>query len=269
MLTTRYLVRAVRFLSAGAVHANTLVEIFKLHLYDCHCRHIFFGCSHDNGYARLLEDVADRPNLNRITLLEGIPFERELAMLKSQYKTTRFQGLFRTTKINVYQQHYPSGLGPPKPQAEPSLLPLPPPQYQSPYQHPVARTPSASNSTSMNPMATSWASTAHSAPAQVATPPHTPQPTISGGTVIPRNRHGQRVDPPSNYDKIEVKRVQKLKMCMVHYLREDCLYGDSCIHRHDYKPNKNEMQTLRYVARMTPCKFGSPCDDFKCIYGHR
>lgn len=29
------------------------------------------------------------------------------------------------------------------------------------------------------------------------------------------------------------------------------------------------MATLKYVSRMTPCKFGSECDDLKCIYGHR
>ena len=73
---------------------------------------------------------------------------------------------------------------------------------------------------------------------------------------------GQRIDPVIQYDPQEVKRIKKLKMCNVHYLRNDCPY-DPCTHGHDYKPNKNELMTLRYVSRMTPCHFGSECDDPK------
>ena len=240
-----------------------IIEIFKLHLYDCHCRHIIFGCSHDNGYARLLEETqADRPVLERITLLEGVPFEKELAGLKSQYKTTKIESLFRSAKINVYQQPYYQQ------QASPQALPVP---YQSPYQPGAIRTPSASTTnSSMNPMASSWASTAISTPAHVASPPPTPKPATSKtANEIPRNRYGQRVDPYMEYDKNEVKRVQKIHMCNVHYLRHDCPYGDDCTHDHFYSPNKNELKTLKYVGRMTPCRFGTDCDDTKCIYGHR
>ncbi|MCJ1265236.1 hypothetical protein MMC22_005111 [Lobaria immixta] len=234
-------------------------ENLKLQLYDYHCRHIFFGCSHDNGYARLLEDLGDLSANDRITLLEGVPFEKELTMLKSKYKTTKFDGLFRTSKINVYQQQYP-----------PQLTPVQS-QYQSPYQ-PVMTRPSptpSSNPSSMNPMATSWATTAVSNATRIVSPPPTPQPTPVVVQTIPRNRHGQRIDPVVKYDANEVERVKKLKMCNVHFLRHDCIFGDDCTHDHAYKPNKNEVQTLRHVARMTPCKFGTECDEIKCIYGHR
>ena len=248
-------------------------EIFKLHLYDCHCRHILFGCSHDNGYARLLEDVADRQNLNRVTLLEGVPFERELAMLKSKYDATRFQGLFRTAKVTVNPQYYPQQQPLPSVQSRPQMTSMapPPPRYQSPYQPIVALSSPVPtpNSSIMNPMAASWATAANSAPTHLASPPPTPQPTPPTNKVVPRNRYGQRVDPGLNYDKIEAQRVKKIKMCNIHYLRKDCAYGDNCTHDHSYAPNKNELQTLRYVARMTPCKFGSECDDIMCIYGHR
>ena len=55
-----------------------------------------------NGYARLLEDVAEPTICDSITLLEGVPFEKELAQLDSKYRTAKFEGLFRTKKINVY-----------------------------------------------------------------------------------------------------------------------------------------------------------------------
>ena len=236
---------------SSSITDEMLIEIFKLHLYDCHCRQIIFGCSHDNGYARLLEDLlADKPTINHITLLEGVPFERELAILKNTYETTKFSNLFRTTKISIYHP------------------PQPPPQFQ--YQPPLTttRTLSIPNPTSMNPTAPSWASTAMTAPANIASPPPTPNPApVSAG--IPRNRYGQRVDPQLQYDKTEVNRVKKIHMCNVHYLRKDCPYGDECTHDHSYKPSKNELTTLKYVARMTPCRFGTECDDLGCIYGHR
>lgn len=243
---------------------KSMLENLKLQLYDYHCRHIFFGCSHDNGYARLLEDLGDLSANDRITLLEGVPFEKELTMLKSKYKTTKFEGLFRTTKINVYQQQYPPQLTPPQ------LTPVQS-QYQSPYQPVMARPSPApsSNASSMNPMATSWATTAVSNATRIVSPPPTPQPTPAAVQTIPRNRHGQRIDPVVKFDANEVERVKKLKMCNVHFLRHDCIFGDDCTHDHSYKPNKNEVQTLRHVARMTPCKFGTECDEIKCIYGHR
>ncbi|MCJ1365332.1 hypothetical protein MMC16_004453 [Acarospora aff. strigata] len=230
---------------------DKLTEIFKLHLYDCHCRHIIFGCSHDNGYARLLEDLlADKPTIKRVTLLEGVPFEKELAVLKKTYETTKFNTLFRTMKINLYHP------------------PQPPPQIQYPPPPTATRTLSIPK-TSLSPMATSWASTtAMSVPAHVASPPPNPKPAPSSVT-ISRNKYGQRVDPQILYDKNEVNRVKKIHMCNVHYLRRDCPYGDECSHDHKYKPSNNELTTLKYVARMTPCKFGTDCDDTKCIYGHR
>ncbi|MDI1489480.1 MAG: hypothetical protein OHK93_008759 [Ramalina farinacea] len=268
---------------------DKISEIFKLHLYDTHCRHILFGCSHDNGYARLLEDVGVENILNSITLLEGVPFERELDQLRSRYQTIRFDGLFRAERINVYnnnyqpQQQHPYYSSPPNngtSTQQPNGLPPPPPGYHSPYQTSISlRTPSDSTNSStapgshppgLNPAATSWAATAKSQPA-IVSPPPTPQPVTDHHQKppqVPRNRFGQRVDPVVTYDPNEVKRIKKLKMCNVNFLRNDCPY-DPCTHDHHYKPTKNELQTLRYVSRMTPCKFRGDCDDLKCIYGHR
>ncbi|KAB2108869.1 hypothetical protein AG0111_0g2978 [Alternaria gaisen] len=87
--------------------------------------------------------------------------------------------------------------------------------------------------------------------------------------VIARNRAGQRIDPPcKDYDKIEVDRVKKIKMCNVHFLRNECPYEKNCTHLHAYKPTESEVATLRLVARMAPCSNGSGCQDIRCIYGH-
>lgn len=113
-----------------------------------------------------------------------------------------------------------------------------------------------------------WAAKA-AAPAPPKTPTEDYRP-MNREEVIARNRQGQRVDPPCrDYDKAEVDRIKKIKMCNVHYLRRECPYGDNCTHSHDYKPTADEIRTLKLVARMAPCIYGSGCSDIKCIYGHR
>lgn len=86
------------------------VEQFKLHLYNNHCRQIFFGCSHDNGFARTLEEILpEAGSTDRVTLLEGTPFEKELVELP--FRTHKIEGLFRSQKINIYQNGIANGNG--------------------------------------------------------------------------------------------------------------------------------------------------------------
>ncbi|KAL8749798.1 MAG: hypothetical protein Q9184_006664, partial [Pyrenodesmia sp. 2 TL-2023] len=254
-----------------------ITELFKLQLSDYRCHHIFFGCSHDNGYARLLEQYTEPSLTSRITLLEGVPFEKELKFLQSQYSSVKFGELFRAKKINIYSPAQPTSSLPPATQAvraasDSSGAPLPHGVYQSPYQ-PITNgsnpSPTLSNASVMNPKAASWASTATAA-AQLVSPPPTPQPAPSHPATsdeIPRNRNLQRIDPPIVYDKELVNKVRNMKLCNVHFLRNDCGYKP-CTHSHDYKLSKNELGALKAIARMVPCYYGSDCDDPKCIYGH-
>ncbi|KAI4151036.1 MAG: hypothetical protein LQ341_000985 [Variospora aurantia] len=257
-----------------------ITELFKLHLNDYHCHHIYFGCSHDNGYARLLEQYTEPTHTTRITLVEGVPFERELKFLQSQFSCVKFDDLFRPNKISIYNpSQHPTSQPAPSQSARTSSdtygVPLSQAQniYQSPYQPMIGDTsPSTApnNAPMMNPKASSWASTATAA-AQLVSPPATPTPAVSqsiSSKDIPRNRYGQRVDPPVVYDKEVVNRVRNLKLCNVHFLRKDCQY-DPCTHDHCYKITKNELTSLRSIARNVPCYFGNECDDPKCIYGHK
>ncbi|TKA67600.1 hypothetical protein B0A49_04582 [Cryomyces minteri] len=201
-----------------------MTEVFKLHLYDYRCRQILFGCSHDNGYARLLEELSiDEECRNRVTLIGGVPLEKELADLS--FKKTRFQTLFRTTKINTHQQ----------------------PEFVSdfrPVTYDTNAFPSTLNQTSglVTPQSTNVSSTVTSsewpslatgtwAAAAKNAPPFVPgQSTLSAAkiiaqkssapTQIPRNRKGQRIDPSLKgiYDKDEIARIKRMKMCNVHYL---------------------------------------------------
>lgn len=265
-------------------------EVFKLHLADCHCRQILFGCSHDNGYARLLEDFTTDPTMvSRITLLEGYPYEREIAALRRHFRSTKFENLFRGVKITLpsmpppqvqaqlQQQQQQQSTGSPQFKSPAPVqhhqLNASQPAFQ-PMMQRSATVPSSAaamppgTSVSANPVPQSWALAATTT---VASPPATPQPYMPAlaTPAIPRNRRGQRIDPEFKYDRYDIKRVKLLKLCNVHYLRGDCPFGEDCSHDHSFRPTLNELASVRYIARQAPCRFGYECDDPKCIYGHR
>lgn len=87
---------------------------------------------------------------------------------------------------------------------------------------------------------------------------------------IPRNKHGQRVDPVD--DSIpyqELQRIKKMKLCNIFYLQGKNYCDGSCNHSHIYPLKSHEKSILKEVARMTPCYYKTECDDPGCIYGHR
>ncbi|CAI6340885.1 unnamed protein product [Periconia digitata] len=246
-----------------------IIETFKLYINDFHCRQIFFGCSHDNGFARALEEyMNDAAYVSKVTLLEGVPFEKELLALP--YATKKFPGIFRESKLIN-----PSVPGATTPKIYNIMPGLPPhfPPHNVGHKPDLFRTPSTSTLASDGfPVTTkpllNWAAKA-AAPPPVASPKPTYAP-VNRDEVVARNRIGQRVDPPTrDYDKTEVDRIKNMKLCNVHFLRQGCPFGENCTHIHDFNPCANEIAVLRLVARMAPCIHGSGCQDVKCIYGHR
>ncbi|KIX08216.1 uncharacterized protein Z518_02872 [Rhinocladiella mackenziei CBS 650.93] len=264
------------FVDAGSRTESTkekVCEQFNINLYDCHCHQIILGCSSDDKYASLLQDtIKDPAVLDHITLLEGIPFEKEIAAIKNNFKSTKFENVFRTTKLA------PSAVQPKGPlQAVTATLPA------------LARVESngttGTNSSSSTPAMT-WASMtaqpfAPSAPASKASTTRTSTPTsmkspeaaVSKPVTksIDRNRHGQRIDKvDSSIPNYEIQRIKKLKLCNIYYLQGPSFCtSNNCSHSHTYPLSKGERNVLREVARMTPCYYKMDCTDPDCIYGHR
>ncbi|KAI9736187.1 MAG: hypothetical protein M1834_001072 [Cirrosporium novae-zelandiae] len=266
------------------------------------------GSGKERADAKLCETMADQAIVKGITLLEGVPFEKELASLKKTYLSTKFEGLFRDSKINVNSMHAINVIHPGGPPLSttnithsggPSMNSANTTHSGGPSMNsgntihsggPVINSANATHtggpppgltssrstsslsmaSPSLNPTAATWASAAMAAPpAHTASPTNVnrkPSPTET--PTVARNKYQQRIDLPINFEKKEVTRIKNMKVCNNHYLRGDCPYGDICVHSHKWKPNKNEIQTLRHIARWTPCTYGAECDDPKCIYGH-
>jgi hypothetical protein len=223
-----------------------------------------------------------------------VPFEKELIPLP--YRKKKLPGIFRESKIVLdggprsnYHPIASSMESPPTVSKHYSILPGLPTRFPAPSRPAIflesplpsaaalattnmPRTPSSSTlasdaSTPALKPATSWAAKAAApAPSRSSSPAYKP---VVRDEVIARNRAGQRIDPPcKSYDKLEVDRIKKLKMCNVHFLRAECPFNADCTHEHAHAPTADEIGTLRLVARMAPCVNGSACQDIKCIYGH-
>lgn len=239
--------------------------MFRAHLYDCHCHQIFLGISHDNGYARLLEErLGDIQAIDHITVIEGVPFEKELANLQSAFKTTKFNTLFRDSKIAQNHQIWAVPQTP--------VMPSPVPQRASAIAgnlstptNPLSRVSSntTTTSSSSNPAAipnplTSWAAKTAAPFVPSAQPGKSP---VSPATVkefpstpgVDRNRLGQRIDQlDTTIPNEDIRRVKKLKLCNVHFLLGNC-HNDRCTHDHNYKLSKHDKKCLEMVSKMTPC----------------
>lgn len=208
---------------------------------DAHCQHILFGGSADNGYARVLEPyVEDETVRGKITLLEGPPFARELAVIKDKFRVASFANVFRHQKLFNNKRRISFHITPP---ATPSV---------------------------------DYASVAGKAPSTSAPPPTTQlSPSrVPVSTQVLRNRMGQRVDAPLKYSFDDFMSLKARKLCNSFHLLGKCSsrafenYG-KCQHDHDGTLNRSEMEALRAVARQSPCQRGLECNDPDCPFGHR
>lgn len=162
----------------------------------------------------------------------------------------------------------------------------PPPKIATPM---LARIPSTSSTKTMNsgPGVPSAASTPQLTWAAMTAQPFVPKAadtkngvlsTISTNTSgvpppaaeVPRNKHGQRIDPvDTTIPYQELQRIKRMKLCNIYYLVSKTECAGNCGHSHSYPLTKYEKSILKEVARMTACHNKTECDDIDCIYGHR
>ncbi|EME86132.1 uncharacterized protein MYCFIDRAFT_82071 [Pseudocercospora fijiensis CIRAD86] len=284
----------------GKVIAN-----FKHEVHNYQCRHILFGCSHDNGFARHLERYThDDATVAKVTLLEGVPFEKELRTLP--YQQQKFPGLFRDSKIvvnsvdlvtadfsrlrhdskhnlNVFNPNS-AVFTPPSQTPAPTTPAFSPKTLASdalgPLRNDLTRTNSMSSvalseaaPSVSTPNGGGWANiakgSAHLPYKDLTKKVAEPLPT---GPAVLLNKDDQRIDVEMEYDHEKVFSLKKIKLCNQHYIGRGCCHyqagNRNCPHRHDLNLSAEDRKWLRVVARETVCKKGTACLELDCIYGH-
>lgn len=195
----------------------------------------------------------------KITLIESSPFGREIQWLTNKFQVTRFDKVFRTTKIVT--ERASSNQDVPRRQSElvpRQLVDSPPTTYATRVA--TATAPAAPYSNSANGTIPGIAA-------------HTEQQALAGSKSsrsILQNAKGERVDKNiSGINQDLVTRLKTRKLCNKYHLTNNCEYGGDCTHDHKSKLNPIELNHLRYVARFSACTWGLGCEDPNCCSGHR
>jgi hypothetical protein len=170
-------------------------------------------------------------------MLEGPPFAKELIDFVDKFSTTSFESVFRKTKLCTPRMSF-------------STTP------------PVSPSPNYANVLAQSLLQRSDPMISVTQPSNVAR--HTMN--------ILLNSKGQRVDSQLRYSQNDVVDMKKRKLCNSYHLLGRCPYQrpyHSCTHRHGVKLNDKQLETLCYVARLTPCTSGLQCNNRPCISGHQ
>ncbi|TGO23095.1 hypothetical protein BPAE_0144g00150 [Botrytis paeoniae] len=218
---------------------SKLKECFTHDMADVQCRAVIFGGSADNGYARILQPyVGNIAKSNRVVLLEGPPFAKELAIMKEKFLVARFPGVFRNTKLSVRRVS----------------LPTTPPRSSTPD------TPSYATRVLSNDVSDA-VSMEESSDSSVAVP-------VRSKYAVLRNRKGQRLDaiisPPSSLITV----MRNTKHCNVFHILGECPY-EKCSFLHGKRLDKKAIDARRFISRFKPCPSKLNCEDEKCLLGHQ
>ncbi|TGZ79015.1 hypothetical protein EX30DRAFT_121189 [Ascodesmis nigricans] len=233
------------------------------------CKSILLGVSHDNGYARVLQKLAE--HWDKINLLIGPPLERELVpFLDLGVNEVVIKGLFEKAKINL---NSPLSLRPVSTGTASAIISSTSAILSSSAAPPpvaMLRTPSTGvKSSSTDGKANSWARI-------TALPPPTSkqQPSGEGGTTPPPSPIVMKRMASNRkivFSAEAMARVRNLdpRPCNNHYLRKSrCWYGNTCIHSHSYTFRADELTALKAFVERIECKKKSECYDEECYFGH-
>lgn len=103
------------------------------------------------------------------------------------------------------------------------------------------------------------------------------QDTLDPKASILRDAKGRRLDPPLEIHESLVESIEGGRLCNNFHLKGRCPFR-KCKYLHFLRDEKTqeerlltaeEKETLRSMARRSPCKHGTTCDDPQCYAGHR
>lgn len=275
LLNADYTIDIIDTSFAKEMNLRKIKESYRHDFVNVHCHQVFLGAVGNEELNALFKEYPDIRASERVTILEA---RNILSRDKLGVDTDSDITTFKRIAVDDLLV---------KVQTEPTLKQTPVAKIATPI---LTRIESNSSSKTMNsgPGQSSVSSTPVLTWAAMTAQPFVPRPgdVRSGSSTplsktpllavstpvaaIPRNKHGQRVDPVDDTIPYqELQRIKKMKLCNIFYLQGKNSCDGSCHHSHVYPLKSHEKSILKEVARMTPCYYKTECDDPGCIYGHR
>ena len=230
--------------------------MFHLFVNNIQCKHVIFGCCHDDFYAAVLESYISSPIIaSRITLLKS--YEDKPYFESLPFQSVEFPQVFRSTPIKGTD-----------------ILAADADHTQVLAQSPdPGRTKTSANEAADGDKATN-ASIPLPARAPALARPHA---KVHSGWATEKNIllniNDERIDHEleevaSETSESMLDRITLQRFCTHYHLQKGCFTGKACSFRHGPKLNKDELRFLKQYLRRVRCVSGSTCRRPDCLYGH-
>ena len=272
-------------IDTGPPHDMTfikIVELFHLAINNRHCKHVFFGCTHDRRYINVLTPYADNPiHYEGITLISSgavVPVHFQPLPFKIVNMSSMFFYSEAEFELGDPQSHALSRNS--SQQAWSSIA-------EDEYVHDMNGTPDASEARKMA-SPDRWIQYAGGRPARNSPKlvqydgPSDERSELKDDTCVSTwkgaepaillNIDGFRLDRVLGpCDSEAVVRVSKLSnpqhLCNDHYLKGECT-TKGCPHRHNVSLDEKELAVVAKWARHIFCGKGPRCRSKECYRGH-
>ena len=230
--------------------------MFERSLKDPTCQHVVLGVCHDNGYVRLLEQISDLVDRQKVTLLKSFETGHEFATLS--FGEIELPELFRRQTIR-------GNTGPRVHRGS---------QSSSAEAHNLLLAIGTNAADSISRTKGTYAAMAVG-PGQSGI--NAGQANSANGAIIPvlLNSKGQRIDSrlplasPNAVSQYAKKIDSGDRFCNGFFLASQCPCGNTglCTFQHSGL-SAEEVAVMRVEKRSLPCKLGLACRKTACFYGH-
>ena len=242
------------------------IATFEQDILDVHCRHIVFCGSTDNGYARIL---GPHQGSNRISLVQGAPFAWEMEQLASEFQTTSFPEVFRSTRLPSRASSF-SARSTASANSSPCSSPTRAKNNSSLSTSPTTSTHDYATIAKSNLQASSSKRSRKSKISVITFDISPSYDTQAQFNSVQLNSRSQRVDPPlrpSSYKNMI--KLRNSKFCNRYHILGECAPDNECSHQHGCRLSDHDALDLRCISRTNVCPNDIYCTDEKCISGHQ
>ena len=222
--------------------------MFHLFVNNVQCKHLIFGCCHNNAYAVTLERYTSNPiTASSITLLKS--YEGKTCFEGLPFNSVEFPHIFRSLPFKETDK------------------------LAEDLDHMHDLTPKLGSGRIIGEVESSRTSeVAALRPARARPQAQVHSDWVTENKVL-LNINDERVDRELgevDYETSEsmLDRIEQQAFCTYYHVFGSCISTKTCNFRHGPKLSNDELRFLKKYCRRLACQYGSICRRADCLYGH-